>query len=222
MPGTWWTRSARSRTRSRPTWCSATRTGRCCSRPTGAPSTAASARARAWWAAATARVSLERSRRRSRGCGRTPRCATSSSAAAIRSRWRPTASCASCARCARCRASRRSAWRRACPSRCPCASRASCSRALRPLHPLWVMTHFNHPRELIAAGHRGVQPPGRRGLSVMNQTVLLARRQRRRGDARGALPRPRPAARAALLPAAGRPGARARGTCGRRSIAACR
>jgi lysine 2,3-aminomutase len=47
-------------------------------------------------------------------------------------------------------------------------------RALRPFHPLWVMTHFNHPRELtresIAACERMVDA----GFPVMNQTVLLA------------------------------------------------
>jgi lysine 2,3-aminomutase len=47
-------------------------------------------------------------------------------------------------------------------------------RALRPHHPLWVMTHFNHPRELtresLAACERLVDA----GFPVMNQTVLLA------------------------------------------------
>jgi lysine 2,3-aminomutase len=47
-------------------------------------------------------------------------------------------------------------------------------RALRPHHPLWVMTHFNHPRELtsdaIAACERLVDA----GFPVNNQTVLLA------------------------------------------------
>jgi lysine 2,3-aminomutase len=46
--------------------------------------------------------------------------------------------------------------------------------ALRPHHPLWVMTHFNHPRELtpqaIAACARLVDA----GFPVNNQTVLLA------------------------------------------------
>jgi len=46
-------------------------------------------------------------------------------------------------------------------------------RALRPHHPLWVMTHFNHPKELsreaIAACTRLVDA----GFPVMNQTVLL-------------------------------------------------
>ena len=38
-------------------------------------------------------------------------------------------------------------------------------RALRPYHPLWVMTHFNHPRELTPRGRRGLRAPRRRGLS---------------------------------------------------------
>ncbi len=46
--------------------------------------------------------------------------------------------------------------------------------ALRPFHPLWVMTHFNHPKELsseaVAACERLVDA----GFPVMNQTVLLA------------------------------------------------
>jgi lysine 2,3-aminomutase len=46
--------------------------------------------------------------------------------------------------------------------------------ALRPYHPLWVMTHFNHPKELtpgaLAACARLVDA----GFPVNNQTVLLA------------------------------------------------
>ncbi|MBX3185904.1 MAG: KamA family radical SAM protein [Labilithrix sp.] len=47
-------------------------------------------------------------------------------------------------------------------------------RALRKYHPIWVMTHFNHPKELtpeaIAACERLVDG----GFPVMNQSVLLA------------------------------------------------
>ena len=45
--------------------------------------------------------------------------------------------------------------------------------ALRPYHPLWVMTHFNHPRELtdVARHALGLLVDG--GFPVMNQTVLL-------------------------------------------------
>lgn len=47
-------------------------------------------------------------------------------------------------------------------------------RALRRYHPIWVMTHFNHPKELtreaLAACARLVDA----GFPVMNQAVLLA------------------------------------------------
>ncbi len=45
--------------------------------------------------------------------------------------------------------------------------------ALRPLHPLWVMTHFNHPRELTAEARRACLGLVDAGFPVMNQTVLL-------------------------------------------------
>jgi lysine 2,3-aminomutase len=46
-------------------------------------------------------------------------------------------------------------------------------RALRPHHPLWVMTHFNHPKELSKASERAVRRLVDAGFPVMNQTVLL-------------------------------------------------
>lgn len=45
--------------------------------------------------------------------------------------------------------------------------------ALRPYHPLWVMTHFNHPKELSDASKRACQMLADAGFPVMNQTVLL-------------------------------------------------
>ena len=45
--------------------------------------------------------------------------------------------------------------------------------ALRPFHPLWVLTHFNHPRELTAEAERACLALCDRGFPVMNQTVLL-------------------------------------------------
>jgi lysine 2,3-aminomutase len=45
--------------------------------------------------------------------------------------------------------------------------------ALRPYHPLWVMTHFNHPKELSDASRRACQMLADAGFPVMNQTVLL-------------------------------------------------
>ncbi|HEY4117692.1 MAG TPA: KamA family radical SAM protein [Byssovorax sp.] len=46
-------------------------------------------------------------------------------------------------------------------------------RALRPHHPIWVMTHFNHPKELTKASERAVATLVDAGFPVMNQTVLL-------------------------------------------------
>jgi lysine 2,3-aminomutase len=45
--------------------------------------------------------------------------------------------------------------------------------ALRPHHPLWVMTHFNHPKELSEASIRACRMLADAGFPVMNQTVLL-------------------------------------------------
>lgn len=45
--------------------------------------------------------------------------------------------------------------------------------ALRPHHPLWVMTHFNHPKELTTEAMRACQRLVDGGFPVMNQTVLL-------------------------------------------------
>ena len=46
-------------------------------------------------------------------------------------------------------------------------------RALRPFHPLWVMTHFNHPKELTPQAERACRRLADAGFPVMNQTVLL-------------------------------------------------
>ena len=45
--------------------------------------------------------------------------------------------------------------------------------ALRPYHPLWVMSHFNHPRELTPAAAEACRRLVDAGFPVMNQTVLL-------------------------------------------------
>lgn len=45
--------------------------------------------------------------------------------------------------------------------------------ALRPHHPLWVMTHFNHPRELTEASRAACRRLADAGFPVMNHTVLL-------------------------------------------------
>ncbi len=46
--------------------------------------------------------------------------------------------------------------------------------ALRPYHPLWVMTHFNHPKELTAESLTACTQLADAGFPVMNQSVLLA------------------------------------------------
>ncbi len=45
--------------------------------------------------------------------------------------------------------------------------------ALRPHHPLWVMTHFNHPKELTPESTAALRRLADGGFPVMNQTVLL-------------------------------------------------
>ncbi len=45
--------------------------------------------------------------------------------------------------------------------------------ALRPYHPLWVMTHFNHPKELTELSRRACRRLADAGFPVMNHTVLL-------------------------------------------------
>jgi lysine 2,3-aminomutase len=45
--------------------------------------------------------------------------------------------------------------------------------ALRPHHPIWVMTHFNHPRELTPEAAAACNRLADAGFPVMNHTVLL-------------------------------------------------
>jgi lysine 2,3-aminomutase len=46
-------------------------------------------------------------------------------------------------------------------------------RALRAFQPVWVMTHFNHPKELTRESARALTRLADAGFPVMNQTVLL-------------------------------------------------
>lgn len=46
-------------------------------------------------------------------------------------------------------------------------------QALRPHHPLWVMTHFNHPKELTDEAAEALTRLADAGFPVMNHTVLL-------------------------------------------------
>ena len=46
-------------------------------------------------------------------------------------------------------------------------------RALRRHHPIWVMTHFNHPKELTKQAEQACRRLVDNGFPVMNQAVLL-------------------------------------------------
>ncbi|MEO8797171.1 MAG: KamA family radical SAM protein [Polyangiaceae bacterium] len=46
-------------------------------------------------------------------------------------------------------------------------------RALRPYHPIFVMTHFNHPKEITPEAKLACEKLADNGFPVMNQTVLL-------------------------------------------------
>jgi lysine 2,3-aminomutase len=59
------------------------------------------------------------------------------------------------------------------PVTLPSRITAELTRALRPFHPIWVMTHFNHPKELTPASERACLRLVDAGFPVMNQTVLL-------------------------------------------------
>jgi lysine 2,3-aminomutase len=45
--------------------------------------------------------------------------------------------------------------------------------ALRRFHPIWVMTHFNHPKELTPLSRSALRELADAGFPVMNQSVLL-------------------------------------------------
>jgi lysine 2,3-aminomutase len=49
----------------------------------------------------------------------------------------------------------------------------SLARTLREFSPLWLMTHFNHPRELTAQARAACERLADHGIPVMNQCVLL-------------------------------------------------
>jgi lysine 2,3-aminomutase len=46
-------------------------------------------------------------------------------------------------------------------------------KAMRPHHPIWVMTHFNHPKELTREAEVACRRLVDHGFPVMNQSVLL-------------------------------------------------
>ncbi len=45
--------------------------------------------------------------------------------------------------------------------------------ALRQFHPIWIMTHFNHPKELTPQARDGLRRLVDAGFPVLNHTVLL-------------------------------------------------
>jgi len=47
-------------------------------------------------------------------------------------------------------------------------------RVLKKYHPLWVNTHFNHPREITASSQAALRRLADAGIPLGNQTVLLA------------------------------------------------
>lgn len=59
------------------------------------------------------------------------------------------------------------------PVTLPSRITAELVRALRRHHPIWVMTHFNHPKELTKEAERACTRLVDAGFPVMNQTVLL-------------------------------------------------
>ncbi|MFI5299046.1 MAG: KamA family radical SAM protein [Polyangiales bacterium] len=60
-----------------------------------------------------------------------------------------------------------------CPVTMPQRVTGELVKALRRLHPIWLMTHFNHPKELAPAADRALSRLVDAGFPVMNQTVLL-------------------------------------------------
>ena len=60
-----------------------------------------------------------------------------------------------------------------CPVTLPQRITAELVRALRRFHPIWLMTHFNHVKELAPAADRALARLVDAGFPVMNQTVLL-------------------------------------------------
>ena len=121
--------------------------------------------------------------RRDRGGARVParrtaRSATSSSRAAIRS-CSPTSGSTRSSRALRGDPARadRCGSRRARPSPARCASTHALATLLRRHAPLFLVTHFNHPKECTAEARAACETLVDRGVPVENQTVLLRRRE---------------------------------------------
>ncbi len=61
------------------------------------------------------------------------------------------------------------------PVCCPMRVDSELAQALRRFHPLFVVTHFNHPKELTPEARRSCESLVDAGIPVENQTVLLRR-----------------------------------------------
>jgi lysine 2,3-aminomutase len=61
-----------------------------------------------------------------------------------------------------------------CPVTLPQRVTTELCEALAKVHPLWVMTHFNHPKEVSPESEIALKMLADHGIAVMNQSVLLA------------------------------------------------
>jgi lysine 2,3-aminomutase len=59
------------------------------------------------------------------------------------------------------------------PVTLPSRITAELCRALRPFHPIWIMTHFNHPKEVTPRAMRACRRLVDAGFPINNQTVLM-------------------------------------------------
>lgn len=59
------------------------------------------------------------------------------------------------------------------PVTLPSRITAELVKAMRPCHPIWIMTHFNHPKELAKENLRALARLSDAGFPIMNQSVLL-------------------------------------------------
>ena len=202
----WSIRWARTAIRPPPASSTAIPIAACCSRSTAARSTAGTATGAAW---------SGRRNRRSRAQELDARARLHPAHA------RPSATCSisggdpltlstDAARgdhrraCARSRTSRSSASARACRSCCRCASTTSCARCCRSYHPLYVNTHFNHPKELTPRGARRLREARRRRHPARQPDGAAARRELVGARAAQAVHGAAALSRAPVLPVPGR------------------
>ncbi|MCG2744901.1 MAG: KamA family radical SAM protein [Desulfobacteraceae bacterium] len=56
----------------------------------------------------------------------------------------------------------------------PCRITPELVKVLKKNHPVWINTHFNHPREITTSSRRALRLLADAGISLGNQAVLLA------------------------------------------------